>query len=112
MIATCSEWLLAICFELYILTFAIEFRNASCHAPKLKLNLDTLYQNHQFNFDTVDKSSLTHIERSSMNDHPISISIPTVIENSMNDSCCNGDNTTADSMKLPVNFYILNNSRL
>ncbi|KAK0407009.1 hypothetical protein QR680_018946 [Steinernema hermaphroditum] len=37
MIGTTSEWLLAICFQLYILSFAIELRHAYCHAPKLKL---------------------------------------------------------------------------
>uniref|UniRef100_A0A914ZNN1 DNA damage-regulated autophagy modulator protein 2 n=1 Tax=Parascaris univalens TaxID=6257 RepID=A0A914ZNN1_PARUN len=37
MIGTCSEWLLAICFQLYILSFAIELRKAYCHAPKLCL---------------------------------------------------------------------------
>ncbi|KHN73945.1 DNA damage-regulated autophagy modulator protein 2, partial [Toxocara canis] len=37
MIGTCSEWLLAICFQLYILSFAIELRHAYCHAPKLRL---------------------------------------------------------------------------
>lgn len=37
MIGTCSEWLLAICFQLYILSFAIELRKAYCHAPKLRL---------------------------------------------------------------------------
>ncbi|KAI6173968.1 hypothetical protein M3Y98_01139200 [Aphelenchoides besseyi] len=37
MIGTISEWLLAICFQLYILSFAIELRHAYCHAPKLKL---------------------------------------------------------------------------
>ncbi|CAD5235414.1 unnamed protein product [Bursaphelenchus xylophilus] len=37
MIGTCSEWLLAICFQMYILSFAIELRHAYCHAPKLKL---------------------------------------------------------------------------
>lgn len=51
MIGTCSEWLLAICFQLYILSFAVELRHAYCkkrnlfkynfqilgHAPKLKL---------------------------------------------------------------------------
>ncbi|KAH7696775.1 DNA damage-regulated autophagy modulator protein 2-like isoform 1 [Aphelenchoides avenae] len=36
-VGTCSEWLLAICFQLYILSFAIELREAYCHAPKLKL---------------------------------------------------------------------------
>uniref|UniRef100_A0AC34FCT9 DNA damage-regulated autophagy modulator protein 2 n=1 Tax=Panagrolaimus sp. ES5 TaxID=591445 RepID=A0AC34FCT9_9BILA len=34
---TCSEWVLAICFQLYILSFAIELRHAYCHAPKLRL---------------------------------------------------------------------------
>ncbi len=38
MIGTCSEWMLAICFQLYILSFAIELRSAYVHAPKLKLN--------------------------------------------------------------------------
>lgn len=37
MIGTCSEWMLAICFEMYVLSFAIELRHAYCHAPKLKL---------------------------------------------------------------------------
>lgn len=37
MIGTCSEWLLAICFQLYILSFAVELRHSYCHAPKLKL---------------------------------------------------------------------------
>uniref|UniRef100_A0A1I7Z061 Uncharacterized protein n=1 Tax=Steinernema glaseri TaxID=37863 RepID=A0A1I7Z061_9BILA len=37
MIGTTSEWLLAICFQLYILSFAIELRHAYCHAPKLRL---------------------------------------------------------------------------
>jgi hypothetical protein len=37
MIGTCSEWLLAVCFQLYILSFAIELRHAYCHAPKLRL---------------------------------------------------------------------------
>uniref|UniRef100_A0A915DAJ7 DNA damage-regulated autophagy modulator protein 2 n=1 Tax=Ditylenchus dipsaci TaxID=166011 RepID=A0A915DAJ7_9BILA len=36
-IGTTSEWLLAICFQLYILSFAIELRHAYCHAPKLRL---------------------------------------------------------------------------
>jgi len=36
-VGTCSEWLLAICFQLYILSFAIELRHAYCHAPKLRL---------------------------------------------------------------------------
>jgi hypothetical protein len=34
---TFSEWVLAICFQLYILSFAIELRHAYCHAPKLRL---------------------------------------------------------------------------
>lgn len=34
---TASEWLMAIVFEVYILSFAIELRNARCHAPKLRL---------------------------------------------------------------------------
>lgn len=111
MIATCSEWLLAICFEFYILTFAIEFRNATCHAPKLKLNLDTFYQNHQFNADTADKSTLTPIECSSnMNGHAISIPVPIDFKNNMNHSYCNTDNTKTNSMKLPTNFYLTNNS--
>ncbi|KAL3990386.1 Frag1/DRAM/Sfk1 family protein [Acanthocheilonema viteae] len=100
MIATCSEWLLAICFEFYILTFAIEFRNASCHAPKLKLNLDIHYQNHQFNADKANKSTLTYIEFSNMNGcingHPINT--PTTID------LKNNDNTATDGMKLPINF--------
>lgn len=37
MVGTGSEWLLAICFQIYILSFAIELRHAYCHAPKLKL---------------------------------------------------------------------------
>uniref|UniRef100_A0A7E4VN14 DNA damage-regulated autophagy modulator protein 2 n=1 Tax=Panagrellus redivivus TaxID=6233 RepID=A0A7E4VN14_PANRE len=37
MIGTCSEWILAICFQVYILSFAIELRHAYCHAPKLRL---------------------------------------------------------------------------
>uniref|UniRef100_A0A914D7A0 CWH43-like N-terminal domain-containing protein n=1 Tax=Acrobeloides nanus TaxID=290746 RepID=A0A914D7A0_9BILA len=37
MIGTCSEWMLAICFQVYILSFAIELRHAYVHAPKLKL---------------------------------------------------------------------------
>lgn len=37
MIGTCSEWLLAICFQIYILSFSVELRHAYCHAPKLKL---------------------------------------------------------------------------
>uniref|UniRef100_A0A8R1XWN5 CWH43-like N-terminal domain-containing protein n=1 Tax=Onchocerca volvulus TaxID=6282 RepID=A0A8R1XWN5_ONCVO len=61
-IATCSEWLLAICFEFYLLTFAFELRNANCHAPKLKLNLDHLYQSYQFNSSSIDKSKLTSNE--------------------------------------------------
>uniref|UniRef100_A0A914WH43 DNA damage-regulated autophagy modulator protein 2 n=1 Tax=Plectus sambesii TaxID=2011161 RepID=A0A914WH43_9BILA len=36
-IGTTSEWLMAIVFEVYILSFAIELRNARCHAPKLQL---------------------------------------------------------------------------
>uniref|UniRef100_A0A914YZK9 CWH43-like N-terminal domain-containing protein n=1 Tax=Panagrolaimus superbus TaxID=310955 RepID=A0A914YZK9_9BILA len=36
-LGTCSEWGLAICFQLYILSFAIELRHAYCHAPKLRL---------------------------------------------------------------------------
>lgn len=36
-IGTCSEWLLAICFQIYILSFAVELRHAYVHAPKLKL---------------------------------------------------------------------------
>ncbi|KAI6191235.1 hypothetical protein M3Y97_00206300 [Aphelenchoides bicaudatus] len=36
-IGTVSEWLLAICFQIYILSFAVELRHAYCHAPKLKL---------------------------------------------------------------------------
>ncbi|EFO19973.1 hypothetical protein LOAG_08520 [Loa loa] len=66
MIATCSEWLLAICFEFYILTFAIEFRHISCHGPKLKLNLDTFYQINQFNADNADKTTGTRIESNNM----------------------------------------------
>lgn len=37
MLGTISEWILAVCFQIYILSFAIELRNAYCHAPKLKL---------------------------------------------------------------------------
>ncbi|CAG9532206.1 unnamed protein product [Cercopithifilaria johnstoni] len=99
-IATCSEWLLAICFEFYILTFVIEFRSASCHAPKLKLNLDTLYENHQFNADTADKSNLTHTECNNINGcnngRTISIFIPIDFKNNINDLCCNSDNSNRE----------------
>ncbi|KAI1718818.1 frag1/DRAM/Sfk1 family domain-containing protein [Ditylenchus destructor] len=37
MLATISEWLLAFCFQLYILSFALELRFAYVHAPKLRL---------------------------------------------------------------------------
>uniref|UniRef100_A0A1I8EXX1 CWH43-like N-terminal domain-containing protein n=1 Tax=Wuchereria bancrofti TaxID=6293 RepID=A0A1I8EXX1_WUCBA len=115
MIATCSEWLLAICFEFYILTFAIEFRHASCHAPKLKLNLDTIYENNQFNANSADKNILNHTEcsnrnRCDNNNHSISITLPIDFKNNMNDSYCNSNDTIIDRMKLPVHFYFSNNS--
>lgn len=39
MISVGSEWLLAICFLIYILSFVIELRQVYCHAPKLRLLL-------------------------------------------------------------------------
>ncbi|CEF62284.1 Frag1/DRAM/Sfk1 family-containing protein [Strongyloides ratti] len=36
-IGTCSEWIMAICFEIYILSFVIELRGSSLHAPKLDI---------------------------------------------------------------------------
>uniref|UniRef100_A0A0N4ZQ32 DNA damage-regulated autophagy modulator protein 2 n=1 Tax=Parastrongyloides trichosuri TaxID=131310 RepID=A0A0N4ZQ32_PARTI len=36
-IGTCSEWILAICFQFYILSFAIELRGTILHAPKLDI---------------------------------------------------------------------------
>uniref|UniRef100_A0A0K0EQC3 Cytochrome b561 domain-containing protein n=1 Tax=Strongyloides stercoralis TaxID=6248 RepID=A0A0K0EQC3_STRER len=39
-IGTCSEWIMAICFEIYILSFVVELRDSSLHAPKLNINSD------------------------------------------------------------------------
>uniref|UniRef100_A0A0K0EWB5 DNA damage-regulated autophagy modulator protein 2 n=1 Tax=Strongyloides venezuelensis TaxID=75913 RepID=A0A0K0EWB5_STRVS len=36
-IGTCSEWVLAICFEIYIVTFAIELYGSTLHGPKLDI---------------------------------------------------------------------------
>lgn len=41
-IATVSEWSVAACFQLYILSFVVELRNACCYAPKLKLNTEDI----------------------------------------------------------------------
>ncbi|VDN04926.1 unnamed protein product [Thelazia callipaeda] len=62
MIGTCSEWLLAICFELYVLSFAFELRSASCHAPKLKLNLSQQYQFNIASFNINSDSMLTTVK--------------------------------------------------
>uniref|UniRef100_A0A914WI34 DNA damage-regulated autophagy modulator protein 2 n=1 Tax=Plectus sambesii TaxID=2011161 RepID=A0A914WI34_9BILA len=35
LVVTTAEWLLAICFELFIVSFAVELRHAYAHAPKL-----------------------------------------------------------------------------
>ncbi len=34
-VVTLAEWLMAICFELFVITFAIELRHAYAHGPKL-----------------------------------------------------------------------------
>lgn len=80
-IATCSEWLLAICFEIYILTFVMEFQYASCHAPKLTIDFDKVKQSHQTNPDdsavtavVADKCTLT--SRTVNGCHTVSITLP------------------------------------
>jgi len=36
-VVTLAEWLMAICFEVFVITFAIELRHAYAHGPKLDI---------------------------------------------------------------------------